>query len=226
MSASTSPDPRIIRWLEGLANLTVAGSDPVSPERLTLMAGMLVKDGFPPAAFTSDSLHHCTQGHRFFPAYDDVRKALHAWWDAHRAPAGPQIAGPDRSNLSPFDRHWIAFWHKRRREIIDTTTSQAAADQAIGVLASLVKTQSQKAWDTVTGRPAPPAAREPTPEEVSYVAWLLRPEPVPTSTIVLPEPETPPPFRDVTAQGAELARIRGRALERTGATSTDREEWA
>jgi len=225
MSASTNADPRIIRWLEGLANLTVAGSEPVNADRIALMAGMLAKDGFPSAAFTSDSLHAAVQGQRFFPAYDDVRKALHAWWDAHRPVIAPQLAGPVVQGLDAMDRSWIAFWHKRRAEIFAQDVSQAAAEASLATVSSLVREKSAKAWSAISGDGQAVITGYPSEAAVAYVARMLRPAPVPGQPryeVV----EAPMPFRDVTAKGDELARIRGKALERTGAVVTNRGDWA
>ncbi len=223
MSASISLVPRIELWLEGLANLTVAGSATVDAERVTLMAGMLARDGFPPGAFNTDSMHHVTLGQRFFPAYDDVRRALRAWCDANRAAT---LALPDpNQGMDQMDRSWVAFWHKRRGEIFGQDVSQAAAEAALTTVSSLVRSRSAKAWAAISGDGQPIATGYPSEASVSYVTRLLRPEPQgsqPRYEVV----EAPLPFRDVTAKGDDLIRIRGKALERTAAVVTDRGDWA
>jgi hypothetical protein len=223
MSASTSPVPRIELWLEGLANLTVAGTSPVDAERVTLMAGMLARDGFPPGAFNTDSMHHVTLGQRFFPAYDDVRRALRAWCDANRA-ATTALPDPDQG-LDAMDRSWVAFWHKRRGEIFGQDLSQHAAEAALEVVSSLVRDRSSRAWSAITGNGQAVATGYPTEASVAYVAKLLRPEPQggqPRYEVV----EAPVPFRDVTAKGDELIRIRGKAMERPAVVVSDRGDWA
>ncbi len=224
MSASDT-EFRIAKWLQSLRDVTVAGTEAVTPERIATMAALLAKDGFPSAAFTSDSLHAAAQGQRFFPAYDDVRKALHAWWDAHRPASAPQIAGPVVEGLDAMDRSWIAFWHKRRGEIFGQDIGQQAAEMALATVSSLVRDRSSRAWSAINGDGQPVATGYPTEASVAYVARLLRPEPQggqPRYEVV----EAPVPFRDVTAKGDELIRIRGKALERQGAVVTDRGDWA
>lgn len=207
MAAFSSIDPRITRWLEGLVSLTIAGTGPVSPERITLMAAMLAADGFPAEAFSFDSLHHTAQGQRFFPAYDDVRKALHGWWDAHRPAAALQIAGPGLPELDATDRHWLAYWHRRRAEIATAGGGHGPNEAVLERLASLVRSRSPAAWAAISGR-EPVASRAPTLDEAVHVARLLRPEPMQRSAAVPPEPAAPPPFRDVTAKGEALAKLR------------------
>lgn len=216
-------DQHIRRWLEGLANLTVSGTEPVTPERIALMAGFLAMDSFPLEAFCQRSLHHAAQGQRFFPAYDDVRKAVTTWWEANRKASQAQITGPSPSGMDEMDRSWEAFYRKRRAELAASSTSFEADQVAIGRLKSLVKAQSPKAWAAVSGE-RPSEARAPTEAEVSHVARLLRPEPPPGQPryeVV----EAPVPFRDVTAKGDELARIRGKLVERQVEVVSDREPW-
>lgn len=196
---------RIRKWLQGLADCTAAGSEPVTVARIATMAEMLAMD-FPPAAFTSAALHHCTQGQRFFPALDDLRRALHAWWDPRRPAAGLAIAGPALPNLDPMDRSWLTFWHRRQAEIGADSVSREAADAALALVADLVRSKSPRAWEAVSGfADAEPAA--PTEAAIVAVARLLRPDPEAGSRrFEVVEP--PPPFRDVTAKGEDLVRIR------------------
>ena len=209
MPTTSRTEATIARWLEGLANLTVAGADPVSAERIAVMAGFLAMD-LPAEAFTQRSLHAAAQGQRFFPAYDDVRRAVTAWWDSNRPPAGAPLPGPAGAGMSALDRHWVAFWHRRREEIwAQEELSQSQAEAALGVVSSLVRAQSARAWEAVSGKPSPVAAT-PTEAAVAHVAKLLRPEPVAASSQAEVLPPPPVPFRDVTAKGPELAAMRTR----------------
>jgi len=223
MSGTSRTETAIARWLEALANLTVPGSDPVSAERIAVMAGFLAMD-LPAEAFSQRSLHAAAQGHRFFPAYDDVRMAVTTWWEANRPPAGPQLGGPVIPGMTATDRSWVAFYHKRRAEIwAQDSLSQSQAEAALAVVSSLVRAQSARAWEAITGRTAAVAAGS-TEAAVAYVAKLLRPEPQPGQPryeVV----EAPAPFRDVTAKGDDLLRLRGLAPPKA-AVVTDRGEWA
>lgn len=224
MSASDT-EFRIAKWLQSLRDVTVAGTEAVTPERIATMAALLAKDGFLSAAFTSDSLHAAAQGQRFFPAYDDVRKALHAWWDAHRPASAPQLTGPVVEGLDAMDRSWVAFWHTRRAEIFAQDVSQHVAETALEVVSSLVRDRSSRAWAAINGDGQPVATGYPTEASVAYVARLLRPEPQ-AGQLRYEVVEAPVPFRDVTAKGDDLIRIRGKALERPAAVVTDRGDWA
>ena len=216
-------EPHIRRWLELLANVTAGGNDPVSAERIAVMAGFLAMDGYPVEAFCQRSAHHCAQNQRFFPAYDDVRKALQAWWEANRQPVQAQIAGPGTPGLDAMDRRWVAYWHKRRAEIwaADDVT-QTQAEVALETVASLVRAQSSRAWEAITGT-KPVGQRAPTPEQAAYVARLLRPPAVEASVVVRVDSPLPP-LRDVTAKESELDRLRGKVVD-LEPVGTDREEW-
>ena len=177
MAAMHDIEPRILAWLNSLANLTRAGTESISPEKLATYANMLAKDGFPSAAFTSDSLHEVAQEQRFFPAYDDVRKVLFAWWNAHKPRIAPALADAGAVSLDAADRAWVAFWHKRRGEIFAGSAAplRGSASADIANLASLVKSKSPRAWASVSGEPLP-VQREPTQEAMDAVAALLHPE--------------------------------------------------
>ena len=214
---------RIAKWLQSLRDLTVTGADGVTPERIATMAHMLAMDGLPGEAFTSGSLHAAAQGQRFFPAYDDVRRAVTIWWEANRQPSQPQIAGPNTSGLDAVDRGWVAFYRKRRAELAAADGALQADRAALANLASLVRGQSPRAWAEVSGE-RPLVSRAPTESEVSHVAKLLRPEPA-AGQRRYEVVEAPLPFRDVTAKGDDLDRMRGKVVPQR-AVVTDRGEWA
>lgn len=215
---------RIAKWLQSLRDVTVPGTDAVNAERIATTASLLAKDGFPSAAFTSDSLHRVAQGQRFFPAYDDIRKGLHSWWDAHRPASAPQIAGPVVEGLDAMDRSWVAFWHKRRAEIFGQDGSQKAAEASLETVSSLIRDRSPKAWASISGQGQAAVTGYPTEAAVAYVARLLRPPPVdgqPRYEVV----QAAPPLRDVTAKGDALAALRSRPVPQA-AVVTDRGDWA
>ena len=223
MSGNSRTDQHIARWLEALANVTIGGTEPVNAERIAVMTSFLAMDGLPLEAYCQRSLHAAAQGQRFFPAYDDVRKAVTAWWEANRTPTERQLPSPITSDMNAMDRAWVAFWHKRRAEIFAGTGSQQAAHVAMDNLTSLVRDQSLKAWSHVTGE-RESQARTPTESEVSHVAKLLRPEPT-AGQRRYEVVEPPPPFRDVTAKGDDLDRMRGKTVPQR-AVVTDCGEWA
>jgi hypothetical protein len=207
-----NPEPgleqRILAWLNGLVNLTISGADSVSTEKLAAYADMLVKDGFVSAAFTSDSLHDAAQGARFFPAYDDIRRKLAAWWSANRPAIARSLPGPGMPEMDPSDRSWIDFWHRRRAELFAQQDGfkWGTRERDLENLGSLIRSHSPKAWAYVSGE-KPNIPRAPTEAEAAYVANLLRPKAA-TPRSATPDAPPPEPFRNVAAKGEPLAKMR------------------
>ena len=175
-----TPDPGtlkiIVGWLANLAKLTRHKQGRLTPEDLAdlkderaLYATMLAKD-LPSGAFTADSLHAVAQGNAFFPAYDEIRSTVQAWWNDHRPHSAPRLSGPDDApGLSVMDASWLAHYRRRRVEIEDAPGYVAMDRRAsphafvctdMGRLESLIRRHSPAAWAVIVGKP-PPAEPDP-----------------------------------------------------------------
>ena len=161
----TPDEQRIRAWLTSLADVTAAGTEAVTAERIATTAALLTKDAFPPAAYTSDSLHHVAGLGKFFPAYADVRDGVRGYWEARRPVNSPALQDGNHVNLDPIDRSWVDFWHKRRADLFAQSTDfrWGTRDADLANLASVLQMHSPKAWAVVSGRDA--SYSEPTDAE-------------------------------------------------------------
>jgi hypothetical protein len=173
----------IAGWLTNLAELTRHGEEgKPTKNKIAVTATMLGKD-FPSGAFTTDSLHFVVQGCEWHPAYDVIRQRLGEWWRDHRPASVPLLVGPKDADLSPTDRSWLAYWYARRPDIEAkqrrlTERGQLPGDQTqrpLSHFASLVRSNSPKAWWVISGMPPAEAPQnEPHQAQKSAIADALR----------------------------------------------------
>lgn len=159
----------IVGWLANLARVTRHRQGRLSDEDLAAMkderavyAELLARD-FPSGAFTLDSLHAAAQGHAFFPAYDEIRARVLEWWQAHKPASVMRLSGPDAAHLSDADALWLAFYRRRRAELLDQPGSldlpdphrepEAYAACGLGRLDSLLRRYAPEAWLIIAGAP-------------------------------------------------------------------------
>lgn len=178
------------------------------------MAALLGKDAdtVPAGAYTSDSLHHVAGLHRFFPVYAEVRDALEAWWSCNRPRPSSAVTLPGidiPEELTAADRGWVHFWHKRRGEIWAKDGTQGEQDAALAKLASLVRTESPKAWAVIRGpEVGVPVASEAVVAAVAATLEAHRAER--QSARLAEEPAARVPLPDVALRGAHLRAARER----------------
>ena len=138
-------DPHTLKiiggWLKALADLTRASADdPVSTSKLTTYATMLAKD-LPIPAFTTDSLHFIAGGKVFFPAYEDIRASLVAWWNERKPSVAPQITDRRFDGLNDDERSWLRYYDRAFANGFDGT-SAARVD-------GLLRAQAPRVWERV-----------------------------------------------------------------------------
>ena len=175
----TAPTPAALRhiagWLASLSRLTRHTGEPPAKDVLDDYARLLGRD-FPPAAFSTDAMHAVLAGMEFWPSYDQLRARTADWWRDHK-PASARAA-PGLERLSPIEQAWVAFYRRRVSELPDDPRERDP-DEATrvqtprGNLASLVRSQSPRAWAAICGQDAPPRHVPPTADEIAAVAATL-----------------------------------------------------
>ena len=145
----TPPDTatrRIIAsWLAQLAKVTRHKQGRLSDDEVAALkderaiyAELLAMD-LPSGAFTLDSLHAVAQGHSFFPAYDEIRRTVQAWWNENKPAIAPRIEDDSPAGrLGAADRSWFDYYHRRLREGGNAR-----------LLGSMVRRYSPAAWDAL-----------------------------------------------------------------------------
>ena len=181
----------IAAWIANLAKITRHKQGKLNDDELAALkeeraiyAELLAKD-LPSGAFTLDSLHAVVQGHSYFPPYDEIRSRVQAWWNENRPASAPRLQGPDGARLSVEDASWLAFYTKRRKEILDKPGSMnlpdphreplAYAATDLGRLDSFVRRHSPGAWKIICGPSASedefaPQEAEPKPDALADMA--------------------------------------------------------
>lgn len=144
-------------WLSNLATLTRHKRKSPTPdelraqkEELALYATMLARD-FPAAAFTSDSLHWVSRGKTYWPACEEIRQPLRDWWAIHRPRDVLALAGAGEQDLTVPEQCWVNTWQSRMAEISALPDKARAAFER-DRLESLIRSQSAKAYQIITGK--------------------------------------------------------------------------
>lgn len=114
----TAPETlhRISAWLENLGRIT-RHAEPPDKDQIAVYADMLSRD-FPASAFESRSLHAVAEEMSWWPAYEEIRKRLSAWWREHN-PAPTNTAEKPHASRHPWERRdgECRFAYQRRREV-------------------------------------------------------------------------------------------------------------
>lgn len=129
---------QIVSWLRELAELTRPSSEPVGAEKLKAYATMLAMD-LPTGAFTTESLHFAVEGQTYFPAYEELRPRLVAWWNEHRPQIAQQITDARYDRLTPDEQRWLAYWDRHVANGFEGTTP--------GIASSLIRRHAPRVWD-------------------------------------------------------------------------------
>lgn len=141
---SRSADPQAVKhiasWLKALTDLMAPGKEPVSAEKMRSNATMLAMD-LPTGAFTTESLHFVAQGRSYFPAYDEMRAQLVAWWNERKPQIAPQITDARYDGLTPEEQHWLRYYDRAFARGFDGT-SPARVD-------SLLRAQAPRVWERI-----------------------------------------------------------------------------
>lgn len=163
-------------WLLDLMEMTKGGREPPSPHKISLYTEQLA-EMFPMGAFTAGSLRAVCFEQEYFPAFDTVRARVRQWWHEHMPSGSPLIGFSGGPALDDNDRAWVTRYYKRIGEIrIEGDPLENSADPAIRVLSktgnleSLVKDQSPRGWESISGVRHEHFGREPTVQEKAAVS--------------------------------------------------------
>ena len=141
---SRSADPQAVKhiasWLKALTDLMAPGKEPVSAEKMRSNATMLAMD-LPTGAFTTESLHFVAQGRSYFPAYDEMRAQLVAWWNERKPQIAPQITDARYDGLTPEEQHWLRYYDRAFASGFDGT-SPARVD-------SVLRSKAPRVWERI-----------------------------------------------------------------------------
>lgn len=147
--------PRIVNeWLARLHALTAGGSSAAEVAERVNLVGPMIYGHFGLNAFTRSSLEAVAARCKFWPAYGEIVEYLGDWQRDHRDETRAALTGPSTNTLSPTDRMWIAYWHRRVSEGFGAMRAGDVPSSGANVL-SLIRGQSMRAWEEITGYVAP-----------------------------------------------------------------------
>ena len=160
MTADAHTQKAIKGWVADLAQLVkVDREHAADDEQLRLYARMLCMENLPSTAFTTTSLHAVARDMTWWPDYASLRVKLTEWWREAKPPAAPARAydGEAAAHLSPSDRSWLDYYHRRR-----AASGEARREH----LDSLLRGYAPAAWKIVAAE-----------REAQHPAWLALPPP-------------------------------------------------
>lgn len=87
-------------------------------EAIEAIKDMLPLLEFPDAAFTTESLKAVARSGRqqAIPSFDELERALSAWWRANRPTVRVVPGPPGQAPLSAGDASWLDTWHRHTAE--------------------------------------------------------------------------------------------------------------
>jgi hypothetical protein len=152
------------KWLASLGTLC-AGAMPLDEAQTRVVAYATILSGqFAPYHFCQASIERAAREFKFFPSFAEVSELLSKWGRDNPPPAHSAIAGPVDPTFrdwSPSDHSWLSFWFEQKAAGFPPgkspvprqpgVTSDNAVDHRRAHVASLVQSQSPKAWAHISG---------------------------------------------------------------------------
>lgn len=142
----------VTQWLIKLSMIT-GSADPISLDRIKVMTSMLA-DQYPDAAYSRGAMEFVASQSPFWPTYSELLTRLGDWWRENKPPEALQISDSRRAGLDTNDLQWISYYGLRVAEGFAGSPPQAAQDPEGHVL-DLIRQQSPKAWEHITGQKRP-----------------------------------------------------------------------
>lgn len=147
----------ILQWVNDLAKLLPRAADAAgTPETWTTVlrnyADFLYSD-FPSTAFSRESLKAMTAENEYFPTYKQLLGQLGQWWRENR-PVQGLIESDEFRGWSEMDRHWLAYYYRRRDERFSPTRgAHFESPGGRALVLSLIRCQSPRAARYIEATP-------------------------------------------------------------------------
>lgn len=149
-------DP-IAEWLAALGTLTAAGMTAKDAQAKVAAYAPMLRQKYPPGAFTMDSLEAVAAGLKFFPSYGELCEGLTAYWRENRPKhTGPALEGPTKAGSG----QWYGYIAGRlvaggdRAHLLSLAKTYASPDEVWRILQAFYPDEAQAEAERRARKPA------------------------------------------------------------------------